>query len=313
MKWLVFDISNMLYRTFFGQTNEDDETLAGLATHSALVTLNKYFKQYKPDKVVMAFDRSSWRKEYTRSEKCISRKPYKGNRRKDMTEAQEAKYMRFINHIREFEALIDQHTTIITLMEDGLEADDLIAGFCQQADEDDEIIIISTDSDLLQLTRHANVQVISPATDKPQSLDKYEGNPELYLFTKCIRGDATDNIQSAFPGVRMTRIRKAFDDDFEKVQLMKETWSAPMSTIVDGEVVVEQRTFTVGDLFEENRMLIDLQCQPEDIRELLDLSVKAALLRKRQFSMFFFLKFVGKYKLVRVKESLEQYIPMLSR
>ena len=54
MRYLVFDISNLLYRTFFVQRQENDETLAGIAAHSALVTLNKYFKKYKPDRVVMA-------------------------------------------------------------------------------------------------------------------------------------------------------------------------------------------------------------------------------------------------------------------
>ncbi|TFH08230.1 MAG: hypothetical protein E4H14_06805, partial [Candidatus Thorarchaeota archaeon] len=109
MKYLVFDISNLLYRTFFAQRQENDETLAGLATHSALVTLNKYFRQHKPDRVVMAFDRSSWRKDYTASPECLSKKPYKGNRRKDMSPAQQAKFQRFMNHLSEFETLIRKH------------------------------------------------------------------------------------------------------------------------------------------------------------------------------------------------------------
>lgn len=303
MKYLVFDISNMLYRTFFVQRQETDETLAGLATHTALVTLNKYFKKYKPHKVVMAFDRKSWRKEYTASDECISKKPYKGNRRQDMTPAQQEKYARFIDHMKEFEALIENYTTIITLVEQDLEADDLIAGFCQQeASEDNEIIIISTDTDLLQLKRYENVAVISPANDKEQMLDEFDNDPLYYVFQKCIRGDATDNVQSAFPGVRQTRIKKAFTDPFERVSLMKELWT--------NENKVQ---FRVQDLFEENQKLIDLEKQPDDIRQLIELSVKAAVRRKRDFSMFFILKFIGKYKLIKIKESIDQYLPLLSR
>ena len=183
MKYLVFDISNLLHRTFFAQKNEDDETIAGMATHMALTTLNKYFKQFKPHQVVMAFDRSSWRKQYTKSDACLSKKPYKGNRRKDMSPSQELKYQRFMDHLKEFEALIAEHTTIMSLAADNLEADDLIAGFAQvYSDVDNEIIIISADSDLLQLTRHEGVRVISPATDKEQSLADFNNDPAINFY-----------------------------------------------------------------------------------------------------------------------------------
>lgn len=310
MKYLVFDISNMLYRTFFVQREETDETLAGLAMHSALVTLNKYFRQHKPDRVVMAFDRQSWRKEYTASEKCLSKKPYKGNRRKDMTPAQALKYERFVAHLAEFEALISQQTTIITLAGEGLEADDLIAGFCQmhKHSDDDQIVLISSDTDMLQLLRYPNVRIISPATDKEQFLADYDNNPELYLFTKCIRGDPTDNVQSAYPRVRSDRIRKVFDamkdvsqaDVFEN--FMKETW-----TNQDGTV------FRVEQIYEENRLLIDLEKQPREIRMRIGETIMDALEKERKFSLFFMLKFIGKYQLVKIKESIDQFIPLLSK
>ena len=303
MRYLVFDISNLLHRTFFAQRDLDEETVAGMAGHVALVTLNKYFKMYKPHSVIMAFDRSSWRKVYTASDECVSKKPYKGNRRQNMTPSQEAKFQQFLGHLAEFEALVRDNTTIATLAQDTLEADDLIAGFTQiYADEDNEIIIISADSDLLQLTKHPNVVVVSPATDKPQTLDDYDGDPLYYLFQKCVRGDSTDNVQSAFPRVRSTRIRKAYDDEFERVQMMMETWT-------DHNDV----TFVVGDLFKENQKLIDLEKQPPNIRKLIYETVDAEMDRSRQFSMFHILKFLGKYKLNKIKEGMDQYIPLLSR
>lgn len=309
MKYLVFDISNLLHRTFFAQKNEDDETIAGMATHMALTTLNKYFKQFKPHQVVMAFDRSSWRKEYTKSDLCLSKKPYKGNRRKDMTPAQEIKYQRFMDHLKEFEALIADHTTIMSLACERLEADDLIAGFAQiYNDPDNEIIIISADSDLLQLTRYPGVRVISPATDKEQSLADYGNDPLYYLFQKCVRGDPTDNVQSAYPRVRADRINKAYTDEFERVNMMAESW-----TIKDPETGEIIQTYIVGDLFKENQLLIDLEKQPKDIRMLIMESIDAEADRSRQFSMFYLLKFIGKYKLMKIKDSIDQYIPLLSR
>lgn len=302
--YLIFDISNLLYRNFFANRGESEDTTAGLAVHTALTMLNKYFRKYTPrKKVVMAFDRKSWRKEYTASDQCISKKPYKGNRRQDMTPAQQEKYARFMNHMKEFETMIDQHTTIVTLYADQLEADDVIAGFCQIiASPENEITIISTDSDLLQLSRYDNVEVISPATDERQSLAEYDGDALYYVFQKCIRGDSTDNVQAAYPRVRSARIRKAWTDPFERVQLMKERWT--------NENKIE---FVVEHLYEENQKLIDLSKQPAEIRKLIFETVDAALERPRTFSMFFILKFIGKYKLMKIKESIDQYIPLLSR
>lgn len=115
--YLVFDISSVLYRTFYAQKTDDDITIAGLASHAALTTLNKYYKMYKPAKgVVMAFDRESWRKTYMSSDVAISKKPYKGNRRLDLSPSQQLKYARFKQHLKELEELITSHTTIITLV-----------------------------------------------------------------------------------------------------------------------------------------------------------------------------------------------------
>ena len=59
MKYMILDISNLLYRTYYANKNEDELTIAGLAQHQALLTLNKYFNLYSPDKIVMAFDRKA--------------------------------------------------------------------------------------------------------------------------------------------------------------------------------------------------------------------------------------------------------------
>jgi hypothetical protein len=301
MKYLCFDISNLLYRTFFVQRDEDDETIAGLATHSALMTLNKYFRQIKPERVVMAFDRNSWRKEYTASDVCLSKRPYKGNRRKDMSPAQQAKYQRFLNHLREFEDLITKHTTIHTLACDRLEADDLIAGFVQMHPTD-SITIISSDSDLSQLLKHENVRIISPSDDKPVTLEKeYDGDPELFLFFKCIRGDTSDNIRSAFPRVRAERLKKAYADPYERVQLMKESWTDEHG-----------QANTVEDLYEENQLLIDLELQPEPIRVLMTQTIEDEMKLKKQFSYFHIMKFIGKYQLHKIRDSIDQYLPLLS-
>lgn len=301
--YLVLDISNLLHRTYFSQHTQDSETSAGLAIHMALTTLNKYYKSCKPKKVVMCFDRGSWRKEYTAKHDFL--KPYKGNRRQNMSQADQIKYEAFVQHLKEFEFFINEYTTIVSLACDRLEADDLIAGFVQ-SHVDSNIAIISADSDLAQLKIHPNVSLISPITDEEQSLSKYNNDPRYYLFHKCIRGDSTDNIQAAYPRVRSTRIEEIHHDNlhldgFKYNNFMKESWTDQL-----------KRTFTVEDMFNHNKVLIDLSCQPSDIRDLMDATISSGLEAKKKFSYFHTIKFIGKYDLQKIKDSIDNFIPMLS-
>ena len=90
-KVFMFDISNLLHRTFYANKNVDEQTISGLAHHQALTTLNIYYKIYKPTKVIMTYDRSNWRKIYTKSEERLSGKVYKGQRRKNLTPKEKEK------------------------------------------------------------------------------------------------------------------------------------------------------------------------------------------------------------------------------
>lgn len=309
-KILVFDISNMLYRTFFAnKTKHSAEESAGLAQHSALITLNKYFRNFKPHKVVMAFDRTSWRKAYTLNELCISGKPYKGNRRQNMTPAEKEMLAKFIRHLNDFEEMISKQTSVVCLANDGLEADDLVAGVVELF-PDDEVIIVSADKDFIQLLRSKKVKLIDPASGKDRRKflnEEYDGDVDYFMFEKCIRGDTGDNVQSAFPGVRKTRIKKAYTDAFEKVNLMNETWS------IGEKGTDEFKEFIVKDLFEENILLMDLREQPGVIKDRVKLTIEEAFGNPGEYSHFHFLKFLGKYELKKISEQIDNFVRMLSR
>lgn len=303
MKYLAMDTTNLLYRAYYANKDEDDETRAGLAHFSALLTLNKYFKAFKPDKVVLLFDRPNWRKPYTRSDMCVSKRVYKDNRRKDQTPSDKAKFEAFLAHIAEFEDMINLRTSIVCLAAEMLEADDLAGGFVKTyANHDDEIVMVSSDKDYIQLLGFPNVRLIDPATGKDRTLDEWDGDAELFMFEKCIRGDAGDNVQSAYPRCRKTRIVKAYTDQLEYTNMMHETWTHP-----DG------RTITVKDMVEENMLLMGLTHQPPDVMELIQDTIKEGMSNPGQYSHFHFLKFCGKYGLKKVADQAEQFVPMLSR
>lgn len=300
--WLVFDTTNMLYRSFYAAKSETTDAINGLAVHTALTTLNKYYKKFTPTKVVVAFDRHSWRKDFSADPARITKRPYKGNRRQDLTPGQQEKYAAFVAHCAQFEALITDHTTMTTLAGPSLEADDLIGGICQYHNAPHRrIIVISTDSDLWQLTQYQNVQIMSPATDKFQALDDFDNDPMYYVFSKCIRGDPTDNIMSAFPRVRQTVIKDAYTDAYKRTELMQSTW------MLDGATV------TVGDVFAENQVLISLAHQPDVIKTAVKDTILAALEKPKKFSLREFLRFLGQLQLKRIIDGIDNYVDLLGR
>lgn len=325
MKYLIYDISNVLYRTFFANKQLDVETSTGLAHHTALMSMNKFYKQFRPDKVVAAFDRSSWRKQLTASEQCLSKKPYKGNRRQNMTPSEKQKFARFMEHMVEFEEILQVHTSIICLAADNLEADDLVAGFIEAYGEDgeDEIIIISRDRDLAQMlgkgdTIFPNVTQYDPVSgdqitietaikdlfkEKKQSTIPPELHTvDFFLFAKCLKGDLTDFVQSALPGIRRQRIIKAYNEPYEQVNLMNETWTDQ-----------HKNQFVVREMYEEGRTLMDLRNQPENIRKKVFQTILQEMENPGEFSYFHFLRFLGKYQMKEIANNLETFIPLLSR
>jgi hypothetical protein len=301
---LMFDISNLLHRTFYANKTMDDQTAAGLAQHQALTTLNKYYKIYNPTKVIMTYDRSNWRKAYTKTDKCLSGKVYKGHRRKDLTPGEKARYEKFCEHLAEFEELMRTHTSVICLGKDKLEADDLMAGVVQRyakSGEEVEVIIVSQDKDLMQLLKHDFVRLVDPATGKERNLSEYNNDADLFLYEKYIRGDTGDNVGSAYPRVRKTRIHAAYNDAYEHEKMMNETW-----TNQDG---VE---FIVKDLFEENKLLMGLDSQPDHIRDLIFDTIDEEFEDPGKYSHFHFLRFCGKYELKNISNNIDRYRDMLS-
>ncbi len=303
--YLLLDMSNLLHRTFFAgykMGGGDDSTMAGMALHSAFTTLNKYFKKYRPDQIICTFDRPNWRKSYTKSDMCVSGKVYKANRRQNMTPNEEQRYTEFKAHITEFETIVRDRTSMVCMASPHLEADDIMAGFAEMY-QDDRVFVISADKDLMQLLKFPNVRLIDPATDNDRLCD----DVDWFMFLKCVRGDRGDNVFSAFPRVRETRVRKAFEEEFERLALMNETF---MGLYGDE---LEKTEFRVGDLFEENHLLMDLYSQPTPVKTLITQTITKAMSNPGKYNHFHFIKFCGKHQLKRITKNVDQYIKMLSR
>lgn len=302
MKRLVIDTPNLLFRVHSAnqaQKSDDEELNAGLAMHMCFRTVLSHYKKHKPDQIAFAFEgRNNWRKQYTKSEKCVSKRLYKGNR--VYTASNEI----FFQLIDSFKNFLKLHTTAVVLNAEEVEGDDLIGGFVKRfSAEGDEIVILSGDKDFTQLLKYPNVRLINPDKGKERTCD----DPLYFMFEKCIRGDGGDNVMSAYPRVRSTRIEKAYKDDYERANLMNEKW-----TVKDPETGEILQEFVVGELFEENKLLMDLDAQPPEIKEIIENAIDAAIQSRASFSYFHFMKFLGEYELKAIADESMNYNDIFS-
>lgn len=308
MRRMVVDTANILFRVAAAHgkynTSGTPEEQAGLAMHMALNTLNKYYKQFKPDQLAMTFEGpKNWRKDYTRSSECLSGKIYKANRVKDPS------MVPFFELIAAFEQLAREHTTLVCLSNENLEGDDLFGGYVQRFTAvGDEVIGLSGDRDFAQLLKFKNFTLINPDNGKPRLIKDLcdLDDPEYFMFEKAIRGDKGDNVFPAFPRVQKKRLMKAFSDEYEFVKLMNETWTA-----TDPDTGVEKQ-FRVGDLFEENMKLMNLECQPDNIKQIIADTLDHELVNHGKFSFFHFQKFCGKFGLKQIAENSTNFVNMFS-
>lgn len=323
MRYLIVDTANTFFRARHSAHRQSDTwDRLGFAIHVTLGSVNKVWRDHKADHVVFCLEGRSWRKDYY--------EPYKKNRavaRAALTEAEQEEDKLFWEAFDNLKTFLQEKTNCTVLQHPELEADDLIAGFIH-AHPDDDHVIISSDTDFYQLLA-PNVEQYNGVSDELHTLtgirDK-KGNlvvdkktkepkvipdPQWILFEKCMRGDPTDNIFSAYPGVRTKGsknkigLTEAFADKHSKGyawnNLMLQRW-----TDHNG---VEHR---VLDDYERNRVLVDLTAQPPEIKTKIAETIAAgAVKQSRPMVGAQFLKFCGKYELNRLSEQSSSFSEFL--
>ena len=318
MKYILVDTANTFFRARHVINGSADIKL-GMAFHITLNSIKKAWNDFGGDHVVFCLEGRSWRKDYY--------PPYKRNRseaRAAHTEKEAEEETVFWEAFDTFKTFISEKTNCTVLQNQQLEADDLIAGFIQ-AHPNDEHIIISTDTDFVQLIAsnvkqyngvsettitHEGIfdakgkRVIDKKTQEPKDVP----DPEWLLFQKCMRGDPTDNVFSAYPKVRVNKLQEAFVDRTSKGfawnNMMLQRW-------VDHNGA-EHR---VLEDYERNRVLIDLAAQPKDIRTIINETIDTQAIPKSIDQVGIrLLKFCNLYDLKKITDNITQYAePFQSR
>ena len=71
--------------------------------------------------------------------------------------------------------------------------------------------------------------------------------------------------------------------------------------------------FRVKDLYERNKLLIDLTAQPDEIKNLVDVAITTGVRTQTTPQVgIHFMKFCGKYELQKISEQAESYAKWLN-
>lgn len=323
--YILVDSLNMFMRAKHVGGGKDIDMRVGMAMHIMFNSIKKCWKDFNGDHVVFCLEGRSWRKDFY--------PPYKANRKVTADK-------RSPREIEDDELFFEAYDDMITFFAEktncsvirvpNAEADDLIATWVQQHPSDNHVIV-STDSDFYQLiapnvTQYngttdqivsldgfLNAKTMERVVDKKTGKEKELPDPEWLLFEKCVRGDSSDNVFSAYPGARKkgsrnkTGMLEAYEDKerggFNYNNFMLQRW-------VDHEEV-EHR---VKDDYERNRTLIDLTQQPDDIKEACINTVTEAKQSEPTTNVgIHFMKFCNKWNLQRLSQTPTEFGEIFSK
>jgi 5'-3' exonuclease len=295
-----------------------------MAFHITLNSIRKAWQQFEGSHVIFCLEGRSWRKDYYT--------PYKAQRaaqRAAHTEKEQDEEKIFWEAFDTFKDFIAEKTNCTVLQNPQLEADDLIAGWIQ-SHPNDKHVIISTDTDFVQLiapnvTQYNGVMehVIThegifddkgkPVIDKKTQQPKAAPNPEWLLFEKCMRGDTSDNVFSAYPGVRTkgTSKKVGLTEAFEDRKSKGYAWNNLMLQRWSDHNGQEHR---VLEDYERNRRLIDLTHQPDNIKEIITNTISAATAEQKNVSQvgIRLIKFCNLWDLKKIADQAQSYAEPLN-
>ena len=324
-KYALIDTANLYFRMrHMASKNADSWEKVGYALHLVFASVNKIVKRFGPDiHVVFLLEGRSWRKDFYA--------PYKKNRvvnDQDLTESEREESKLFWETFESLVSYLRDKTNASVLREPNAEADDLIARFIH-LHPDDTHYIISSDTDYLQCIAE-NVFQYNGITDQYITLEGYHDHkynlivdkktkepklledPQFILFQKCMRGDGTDNVFSAFPGVRLkgsknkVGLTEAYADrekqGFDWNNLMLQRWADH-----NGD---EHR---VKDDYQRNVTLVDLTAQPQKVKDACDAAIIEGVRTAHVPNVgLHLMKFCGKYELTKIGEQADMYARWLN-
>ena len=184
---VLVDFNGLAISSIMGQLSNGEELSENLVKHVILNNLRMYRKKYpatKYDKLVIACDSYSWRKDVYPEYKA-NRKTTRAKDKHDWTA--------IFNLIESTLDDIRANFPYAVIKIDKAEADDIIGALTIEKSMPllgEDVVIVSADKDFIQLQKYGHVIQWSPMFNKAIKDD----NPVKYIFEHILKGDSSDGV-----------------------------------------------------------------------------------------------------------------------
>jgi hypothetical protein len=218
-----------------------------LIRHMVLNSLRSYVRQFKQkygEIVVCCDSRKYWRRDVFPF--------YKSNRKKDR-EKSEFDWNLIFETLGKIREELKENFPYRVLEVEGAEADDIIAVLSARQAVSEEVLILSSDKDFVQLQKYPNVSQYSPILKRYVKAD----DPYLYIKEHIIKGDRGDGVPNFLSP----------DNTFALGERQKVINSKKLNEWLH----MAPEDFCVNENmlrgYKRNQMLVDLDFIPENIKQ----------------------------------------------
>ena len=187
-KIMIIDAYNMIHRCRF-QWGGGKATGENQIVYNFLRTFKATIEKFRPDKVYFPLDGKP-------SVRLDLYPEYKGTRKVEVTDPEELAYWKSFKRQKNLIIkMVKESFPITTLYHPEYECDDLVLHIIKEIHPQDESLIISSDTDFIQILNEFpdSVKLYNPVSSSYRQNTEYD-----YVSWKAMVGDKADNI----PGVR---------------------------------------------------------------------------------------------------------------
>lgn len=278
---LILDLSNLVWITKYSTMKGNSPFSRELIIHDFLLQIRALEMKYKADGILVACDeRNLWRKEIYPE--------YKGQRDKK----RDPHYEEVRGIMDELKDFFNNFTKIPAISVPRNEADDVIAIASRISTQKN--VIVSSDKDFIQLINDKTILYSPPLRAERETKDK-----EFELFEKCIRGDSGDNVFSAYPRVRTKVLEAVWGDELAMANLFE------TKRKIDGR--------KVGEVYEFNKSLIDLDMIPQDHQDTISDKIIEEVSNGSKFNYLGMLRFFGQNNLKKLAKQEQKFSKMFNK
>ena len=240
------DFSGIAVATIAVNKVNDEQMLRHMMLNSIRM-YNKKFRDQYGQMIICCDGANNWRRGYFPQ--------YKANRRKsrDTSGFDWAEAFRIMHKVKDE---IKENFPYKVIHIDGCEADDIIGTMVEHTQEFgqyEEVMIVSSDKDFLQLQKHNNVRQWSHILKK----EIKDPHPKLNLIDKILSGDTGDGVPNVL----------SCDDTFvngeRQTPLSKKKKQAIIDDLTEGELLYAASWYRN---YQRDETLIDLTKTPNDLK-----------------------------------------------